>query len=71
MKSEHQLNWTADLVVVGMTEPAAATATDAARQGKHVLIVGESQNARYRRDLRQMLDAPVPVVENESWPASR
>jgi thioredoxin reductase len=57
MKSEHQLNRTADLVVVGMTDAAAAAATDGARRGKHVLIVGESQNACYRRGLRRMLDA--------------
>ena len=51
------MNRTADLVVVGMTDAAAAAATDAARRGKHVLILGESQNACYRRGLRQMLDA--------------
>ena len=57
MKSEHQLTRTVDLVLVGMTDAAAAAATGAARRGKHVLIVGESQNACFLRGLRRMLDA--------------
>lgn len=48
---------TTDLVIVGMTDAAAAAAADAARGGIHVLIVGESQNARYGRDLRRTLEA--------------
>ena len=51
------MNRTADLVVVGMTDAAAAAATDAARHGKHVLIVGDLQDARYSRGLRRSLDA--------------
>src|SRR5690242_7019981 len=51
------MNRTTDLVVVGMTDAAAAAATDAARHGKHVLIVGDLKDAQYSRALRRSLDA--------------
>ena len=45
-----------DLVIVGMTAAAAAAATDAARRGQRVLVVGESKDARHRRGFRRALD---------------
>jgi hypothetical protein len=48
---------TVDLVIVGMTAAAAAAATEAARCGKRVLVVGRSKDACYCRDLRRTLDA--------------
>ena len=47
---------TVDLVIVGMTAAAAAAATEAARCGKRVLVVGRSKDASYCRDLRRTLD---------------
>lgn len=48
---------TTDLVIIGLTAAAAAAATDAARRGQRVLIVGESKDAGYCRKLRRALDA--------------
>ena len=47
---------TVDLVIVGMTVAAAAAATEAARCGERVLVVGRSKDASYCRDLRRALD---------------
>ena len=48
---------TVDLVIVGMTDAAAAAATDAVRRGERVLVVGESKDACYCRGLRRAVHA--------------
>ena len=58
---------TVDLVIVGMTDAAAAAATDAVRRGERVLVVGESKDACYCRGLRRAVHAaigrpPVPSI---------
>jgi choline dehydrogenase-like flavoprotein len=48
---------TVDLVIVGMTAAGIAAAVDAAANGRRVLIVDESRDDRYRRQLRCALGA--------------
>ena len=53
----NSMTLTVDLVIVGMTATAAATAAEAARRGKRAPFVGQSKNACYCRGLRRTLDA--------------
>ena len=55
-KAQH-VTLTVDLVIVGMTDAAAAAATDAVRRGERVIVVGESKDACYCRGVRRAVHA--------------